>query len=269
MNIPIEIKELFNDLKDIKYAVFKEIDVLEDGLNGKGDIDVFVDRSNENEFRKILQKYKAIERKSLDKDIKFFYLYIPSIDKLVLLHVHFRLLIGSKRFKEIEISVPYNIEFIDNIKIFRKELMLIIAMIRSVFRRELKEDEKLLNFYIKNSDKNVFYTYCDVLNLDFRFPLNPKEILTNEINFKNFIKKYRYFYAGISILDYKIRYLLGLPVVRFKKGIYLNVRPYSIEVFKRLELKKRFIYKFFGAIVIGNKSVTNEEFWNLVFKELY
>ena len=267
MKLAIEIKKLFDDLKNIEYAIFKEIDILEDALNGKDDIDIYVSAKNKKQFITIMKKYGALERETFDRDIKFFYLYIPSIDKLVLFHVHYRLLIGSKRFKEIELQLPYEIEFIENIKIFKIELMLIIAMIRSIYRGELKEDRKLLTYYLNKAQKKIFENYVNIIGIDLVFPTKIDDILLkNHSDFKKFISYSRYIWSGLSIMDYKLRYFFKLPLVKFKKGISLEYFPTDKNVFKRLELQNKKIYKYFGSIVVGKNKISNEKFWRCLVK---
>jgi len=263
---PIEIVNLFDKLQNIEYVIFKEIDILEEALNGKEDVDIFVNCKDKKIFEKILKEFGFIKRVTNDIDIVFFYGYIQSIDKIVLLHVHYKLLIGSKKFKEIELILPYEVEYINNIKVYKKEIMLIIAIIRSIYRKELKEDEKLLEFYIKNSDKNLFNYYIKNLNLNLNFPEKVDCILKQNLSFKKMIRYYRYIIGIYIRILFLTRKIFRLPQVKFEKGVVVSEKPKNISVFNRLELKKNKLCSYFGAIVIGNKQVSNNIFWKNILE---
>ena len=280
IKLPYEIELFIKDLDSINYAVFKELDTIEESLYGEGDIDIVVNRQDIEKFELILNKYKAIKRESFDKEVVFYYLFIPSINKVVLIHVHTSLLIGSKIFKEILIPIQIETEYFKDtqVKVLKSEILLMIAIIRSVYRQTLKEEYNYLENLIKKSNEDEFFIYIQEhlksLDGDIKFPINPESILKQNINLKSYVSYKRYIIVFFDILNHKIRKRLNLPVVFFKKGVEVKCST-NLSAFKRLEICHinnslySFIVKVFGGIVFVediNDLVKPSNLWNKIYQ---
>ena len=144
--------QLINDFNQsgIKYSVFKEFDLISKTITGKEDIDILISDSDIN-IADIIMRNNGYRKCKWPKPlfgISFYLGYDEENDCMSLLHIHTRLRIGTKAYKEYRwkdmesyILNNYDDSNIYNCRTISKSEEICLLFIRMILRKKPNDDD--------------------------------------------------------------------------------------------------------------------------------
>lgn len=145
--------EIFDKLlkREVNYCHWKSNEHLEEGLDGKTDLDILVSEKHAKKFRDTLTECKCIRVKpqlgSRYPKVEEWIGFDKETGKLIHLHVHFRIITGTKHLKEYMLpwhDLALQTKVLDDtgkVYIMEPDLELIILYIRIVLKQSRKIEE--------------------------------------------------------------------------------------------------------------------------------
>lgn len=173
-------REIFDKLlkREVDYCHWKSNEHLEEGLNGKTDLDILVSEKHVKKFRDTLMECKCIKVEpqfgSRYPKVEEWIGFDRQTGKLIHLHVHFRIITGTKHLKEYVLpwhDLALQTKVLNDTKevyIMEPELELIILYIRIVLKH-LPKIDKLDGFKLSGDYRREIFW--------LKQRINPKRIV--------------------------------------------------------------------------------------------
>ncbi|MFC2157450.1 hypothetical protein ACFLT9_06400 [Acidobacteriota bacterium] len=145
------IREFFNQLNEggIRYCHWKSNGHLRDGIEGKTDLDILVDTQHEEEFGKVLNQHHFKPMiPPTEKASPFMCDYLgfdPASGRLLHLHVHTGIIIGSKYLKNYILPIAETflgsttVDPETSVKIPEPKLELMVLTLRIILKYQIKQ----------------------------------------------------------------------------------------------------------------------------------
>lgn len=158
-------KKLFYEFNkmNIRYCHWKSNEHLTEGLEGKTDLDILIDRNRYRDVNKILFKYNFKKYEAISylkyNSIEDFIGFDEIEGNLVHIHLHYELRLGRKFIKEYHLPIE---EYIFNNLIYNENYNIYLIS------PELEIILLLVRFVAKKRNKFFFMKKGNVLNKDFR-----------------------------------------------------------------------------------------------------
>lgn len=247
-------KELFNQFNknSVKYVVVKSIERVGPDTSGDSeDIDLLVSSLDKDLSDKILRSIgfkKVLFPKEFD-GLGFYIGYDIQTRKQILLHIHNKLRIGNKKYKELHFKIE---DYIFENRIFNNDYQLYttnpqsefyILLIRTILRKKHKQE-----------DLNRLNSLAKILDLNNDSLINLSTVMLNTP--LNFFKDYKYTAKSAYILhkrySRKVRlYLSGTPLERINVifRIINGIWTYVLKIILHLLGFPRYIIRTSGKLV--------------------
>lgn len=261
--------KIFDDLKknNIRYFVWKNSNLIEEFLNGKDNLDLFIHQNDHEKFKILIKKNNWVEVKSTTNNINKIkhYLFFEH-NKILHIHAYFKLYTGNSisknydltnfldYFQNIHFDSKYNMWILNynlQLKLFEIRILLKKKSIlgKYLLLREKKYyQEELSNILKKDKDFNLKPEYLNsyIKNLIFSKNKDKKKILESIKSLKR-----------INSLQSSLLELFFLKKIFLKKILGL----------KKFKFDKKIIIFLSGADSSGKTTITND--LEILFKKYF
>ena len=239
--------DLFQELdyKKIEYVVWKNCNLIDKFLDGRENLDIYINEKNKEKFKLFIKEKLWIEVKSTTINHKNINHYLFITDKKIYhIHIYFRLITGNSISKNYDLTELYNyfenkiFDNKNNLWIMNYDLQLELFKIRLackqqswlgsfLINRDLNNYIDELKLLIKNADgKKKFYfskIKINLIKINFCNNNNSKNILAHISNYKRFNDYVSMLIESKFLFKVFIKNFFGYKKFRLKKEIYIFI----------------------------------------------
>lgn len=226
----LALKELFESMEkeNVRYVVWKSLENLEEALDGVGDVDILFASVEDKFVRSFMANHGFVEDLAsaacTGENITVFRGFDKNSCKFIMLHAHFELRFGSKKFKEFRF--PYESDMLENfkrrheVKILKDAYFMITRILHATVKRNYDDNyiQKLAEDFNKLSAgesaiviKHLgFYFNTDIPNLMASLEEGNIQTLSDY-----YLLAYEKLDIQIPILEYKKNIIQASPRLNF------------------------------------------------------